>query len=111
MPLYPHEGFPAEIIEPFCREIGRSILGNKVASGTVIIEELGKEHLKTGFPIVYTSADSVFQIAAHEEVIPVETLYQICLTARKLLTGKHSVGRVIARPFIGHPGKFQTNRK
>ena len=112
LPLYP-EGFPNEIIEPFCHEIGRSILGNKVASGTAIIEELGKKHMETGYPIVYTSADSVFQVAAHEEVIPVETLYDICLTARKLLTGKHSVGRVIARPFIGEPGNFKRteNRK
>ncbi|HHX50697.1 MAG TPA: phosphopentomutase [Clostridia bacterium] len=105
-PTYP-EGFPLEIIEPFQRVIGRRILGNKVASGTVIIEELGKEHLLTGKPIVYTSADSVFQIAAHEQVIPVEELYLICRQARDLLQGDHGVGRVIARPFIGQLGNFQ----
>ncbi len=105
-PTYP-EGFPVEIIEPFQRVIGRRILGNKVASGTVIIEELGKEHLLTGKPIVYTSADSVFQIAAHEQVIPVKELYLICRQARDLLQGDHGVGRVIARPFIGQPGNFQ----
>ncbi|AKX94283.1 phosphopentomutase [Moorella thermoacetica] len=110
-PLYPH-GFPPEIIEPFEKAIGRRVLGNKPASGTVIIEELGAEHMRTGNPIVYTSADSVFQIAAHEEVIPVEELYRYCKIARRLLTGEHAVGRVIARPFVGEPGHFiRTDRR
>ncbi|WP_422393052.1 phosphopentomutase [Neomoorella humiferrea] len=110
-PLYPH-GFPPEIIEPFEMAIGRKVLGNKPASGTVIIEELGAEHMRTGYPIVYTSADSVFQIAAHEDVIPVEELYRYCKIARRLLTGEHAVGRVIARPFIGEPGHFiRTDRR
>ena len=110
-PLYPH-GFPPEVIEPFEKAIGRQVLGNKPASGTVIIEELGAEHMRTGYPIVYTSADSVFQIAAHEEVIPVEELYRYCKVARKILTGEHAVGRVIARPFIGEPGHFiRTDRR
>lgn len=105
-PVYP-QGFPEEITASFCQRIGRGILGNKAASGTVIIEELGEEHLRTGFPIVYTSADSVFQIAAHEEVVPLEQLYKWCQIARQeILTGKHAVGRVIARPFIGTLGKF-----
>jgi phosphopentomutase len=104
-PLYP-EGFPREIIAEFEICIGRSILGNKPASGTEIIRELGAEHMRTGSPIVYTSADSVFQIAAHEEVIPLWELYKICETAREILTGPHQVGRVIARPFIGSPGNF-----
>lgn len=101
------QGFPVEIIAAFEEKIGRPVLGNKVASGTAIIEELGPEHLRTGHPIVYTSADSVFQIAAHEEVIPLEQLYEYCKSARELLTGKWAVGRVIARPFIGKPGSFQ----
>ncbi len=105
-PVYPH-GFPPEVIEPFEAAIGRKVLGNKPASGTVIIEELGPEHLRTGRPIVYTSADSVFQIAAHESVIPVEELYRMCETARRILTGPHAVGRVIARPFEGEPGSFR----
>ncbi len=105
-PVYP-DGFPPEIIEPFKKKIGRQILGNKAASGTAIIEELGEEHMRTGYPIVYTSADSVFQIAAHEEVIPLEELYRMCRIARELLTGRHEVGRVIARPFIGLPGSFK----
>lgn len=105
-PVYP-DGFPPEIIEPFQKKIGRQILGNKAASGTAIIEELGEEHMRTGYPIVYTSADSVFQIAAHEEVIPLEELYRMCRIARELLTGRHEVGRVIARPFIGLPGSFK----
>ncbi len=111
-PTYP-EGFPERILEPFRRSIGREILGNKPASGTEIIKELGEEHMKTGRPIVYTSADSVFQVAAHEEVIPIEELYRMCLIARKLLDGLDRVARVIARPFIGAPGRFQrtTNRK
>ncbi|MQL52069.1 phosphopentomutase [Desulfofundulus thermobenzoicus] len=105
-PVYPH-GFPPEIIKPFEERIGRPVLGNKPASGTAIIEELGAEHMRTGRPIVYTSADSVFQIAAHEEVIPLEELYRMCRIARALLTGEHAVGRVIARPFVGQPGSFQ----
>jgi phosphopentomutase len=104
-PLYP-EGFPAEIMEEFERRIGRSTLGNKPASGTDIIRELGAEHMRTGSPIVYTSADSVFQIAAHEEVIPLWEFYKICETARDILRGPHEVGRVIARPFVGSPGSF-----
>ncbi|MEC9488079.1 MAG: phosphopentomutase [Halanaerobium sp.] len=109
-PTYPN-GFPPEVIEEFTAKIGRKVLGNKAASGTVIIEELGEEHLKTGRPIVYTSADSVFQIAAHEEVIPVEELYKYCRIARGILQGRHGVGRVIARPFIGEPGSFQRTER
>lgn len=105
-PVYPH-GFPPEVINSFEKRIGRRVLGNKPASGTAIIEELGPEHLRTGFPIVYTSADSVFQIAAHEEVVPVEELYRICVIAREILSGEHAVARVIARPFVGRPGSFQ----
>ena len=104
-PLYPH-GFPPEIMQEFERSIGRGTLGNKAASGTEIIKELGEEHMRTGKPIVYTSADSVFQVAAHEEVIPLWELYKICQTARDLLRGPYEVGRVIARPFIGEPGNF-----
>lgn len=104
-PLYPN-GFPPELIREFERRIGRGTLGNKPASGTEIIRELGEEHMKTGKPIVYTSADSVFQVAAHEEVIPLGELYRICEIARDLLRGEHEVGRVIARPFIGSPGAF-----
>ncbi|MDD4146825.1 MAG: phosphopentomutase [Clostridia bacterium] len=111
LPTFPH-GFPAELITAFEQEIGRTVLGNKVASGTEIIKELGEKHLQTGEPIVYTSADSVFQIAAHEEVIPLGELYEMCKKARGLLTGKWAVGRVIARPFLGEPGNFNrtTNR-
>ena len=110
-PTYP-DGFPEEVIGPFCREIGRGILGNRPASGTAIIQELGDEHLSTGKPIVYTSADSVFQIAAHEEVIPVTHLYEMCQVARKILTGPHAVGRVIARPFSGKSGNYvRTSRR
>ncbi|MGM0381189.1 MAG: phosphopentomutase [bacterium] len=109
-PTYPN-GFPDEVIEPFERAIGRPILGNIAASGTEIIEELGPEHMKTGSPIVYTSADSVFQIAAHEEVIPVVELYRMCNIARDILTGEHAVGRVIARPFVGKPGGFQRTHR
>ena len=105
-PTYPN-GFPEEIVAEFERRIGRKTLGNYPASGTAIIEELGKEHMETGFPIVYTSADSVFQIAAHEEIVPLEQLYQWCQIARDLLQGPHAVGRVIARPFVGQPGSFQ----
>jgi len=104
-PTFPN-GFPKEIIEEFEKLIGTKVLGNKVASGTVIINELGSEHLKTGYPIVYTSADSVFQIAAHEEVIPIDKLYEMCKIARGILKDKYAVGRVIARPFIGKEGNF-----
>ncbi len=104
-PLYPY-GFPPEVMECFESKIGRKTLGNKPASGTEIIKELGAEHLRTGFPIVYTSADSVFQIAAHERVISLEELYRMCEIARDILRGPHEVGRVIARPFEGEPGKF-----
>jgi phosphopentomutase len=104
-PTYP-EGFPPEVIEAFQRAIGRSVLGNRAASGTEIIEELGEEHLRTGRPIVYTSADSVFQIAAHKDVVRLQTLYEWCRAARALLQGGHLVGRVIARPFEGKPGAF-----
>ena len=111
-PLYP-QGFPPEVMHEFETRIGRSTLGNKAASGTEIIEELGDEHVRTGSPIVYTSADSVFQIAAHEEVIPLWELYNMCETAREILKGKHEVGRVIARPFEGSTGAYKrtTNRK
>ena len=105
-PLYPH-GFPPEIIDEFERRIARKTLGNKAASGTEIIKELGDEHLRTGSPIVYTSADSVFQIAAHESAIPVPELYRICEIAREILRGPHEVGRVIARPFEGAAGEFK----
>lgn len=105
-PTYP-DGFPPEVIEPYEAAIGREVLGNRPASGTVIIEELGGEHLSTGRPIVYTSADSVFQVAAHLEVVPLEQLYGWCETARELLRGPHAVGRVIARPFRGEPGSFE----
>jgi phosphopentomutase len=108
-------GFNPDIIERFLKESGcKGILGNKPASGTVIIDELGEEHIRTGFPIIYTSADSVFQIAAHEEIIPLQRLYEICkITREKVLTYPLQVGRVIARPFIGTPGKFTRtkNRK
>src|SRR5271169_387339 len=111
-PLYPR-GFPPEIMEEFERRIGRGTLGNYAASGTEIIQALGEEHLRTGRPIVYTSADSVFQVAAHEEVIPLWELYKICETAREMLRGPLEVGRVIARPFIGEAGSFTRtpNRK
>src|SRR5690606_25185661 len=105
-PVYPN-GFPREVIDAFTVAIGRGVLGNKPASGTAIIDELGEEHMRTGKPIVYTSADSVFQIAAHEEIIPVEQLYEMCQIAREILQGEHAVGRVIARPFVGQPGNFQ----
>lgn len=113
-PTYPN-GFPRDILDAFLAATGcRGVLGNKPASGTEIIKELGADHLRTGFPIVYTSGDSVFQIAAHEEVIPVERLYEICRTTRaNVMTGEHAVGRVIARPFVGSTGSFTrtTNRK
>jgi phosphopentomutase len=104
-PTYPR-GFPPAVIEPFERAVGRRVLGNRAASGTEIIRELGDEHLRTGRPIVYTSADSVFQIAAHEAVVPVEELYRWCAIARSQLVGEHEVGRVIARPFAGARGAF-----
>ncbi|HLL14681.1 MAG TPA: phosphopentomutase, partial [Pyrinomonadaceae bacterium] len=105
-PTYP-EGFPEDVLARFVAEAGvPGVLGNYPASGTEIIKELGAEHVRTGKPIVYTSADSVFQIAAHEEVIPVERLYEICQTARRILRGEHEVGRVIARPFVGTTGAF-----
>ncbi|HHY09300.1 MAG TPA: phosphopentomutase, partial [Firmicutes bacterium] len=105
-PTYP-QGFPKEIILEFEKKIGRRTLANYPASGTVIIEELGKEHLATGYPIVYTSADSVFQIAAHEKIVPPATLYKWSCAARDILQGDHAVGRVIARPFLGEPGSFK----
>src|ERR1700757_4525259 len=105
-PTYPH-GFPHDVIDPFMHRTARGVLGNKAASGTEIIQELGEEHQQTGKWIVYTSADSVFQIAAHEETIPLEELYSGCRVAREILTGKHAVGRVIARPFIGTPGHYE----
>ena len=105
-PVYPR-GFPAEVLDSFVAAAQvPGVLGNFPASGTEIIKELGEEHVRTGKPIVYTSADSVFQIAAHEEVIPVERLYEICEAARRVLRGEHEVGRVIARPFLGSPGSF-----
>ncbi|HET8894127.1 MAG TPA: phosphopentomutase [Gaiellaceae bacterium] len=104
-PTYPH-GFPHDLIDPFMHATGRGVIGNRAASGTEIIQELGEEHQQTGKWIVYTSADSVFQIAAHEETVPLEELYEACRIARGILTGKHAVGRVIARPFIGTPGAY-----
>ena len=106
MPTYPH-GFPHDVVDPFMNRTGRGVLGNKPASGTEIIQELGEEHQRTGKWIVYTSADSVLQIAAHEDTIPLEELYDASRTAREILTGKHAVGRVIARPFIGEPGNYE----
>ena len=100
MPTYP-DGFPEELLAQICEAWGRGYLCNKTYSGTEVIKDYGIEHMKTGKPIVYTSADSVFQIAAHEDVIPVEELYEICRKAREILQGEHGVGRVIARPFIG----------
>ena len=109
-PTYPH-GFPTEIIDAFEKAVGRETLANYPASGTEIIDQLGEEHIRTGRPIVYTSADSVLQIAAHEEVIPVEQLYDMCLKARGILTGEHNVARVIARPFVGKPGGFRRTER
>jgi phosphopentomutase len=110
-PTYPH-GFPPEVMEAFERAIGTRTLGNRPASGTQILDELGAEHLRTGYPIVYTSADSVFQIAAHEDVVPVDRLYEMCRVARGILQGEHAVSRVIARPFVGRPGAFvRTERR
>jgi phosphopentomutase len=110
LPTYPR-GFPREIIEPFEKLAGRRVLGNRPASGTEIIEELGREHIRTGRPIVYTSADSVFQIAAHEDVVPVRELYRLCRKARAILVPPHHVARVIARPFTGEPGRFTRTRR
>lgn len=104
-PTYP-DGFPAGVLEPFSQRIGRGVLGNKPASGTAIIDELGAEHMATGRPIVYTSADSVFQIAAHVDIVPLEQLYEWCAIAREILQGPHAMARVIARPFTGSPGEF-----
>jgi len=110
-PVYP-QGFPPEIMQEFEHAIGRKTIGNKPASGTEILKELGAEHMRTGYPIVYTSGDSVFQIAAHEDVVPVRELYRFCEIARKILDGPHRVGRVIARPFTGAPGSFRrTSRR
>ncbi len=109
-PLYPL-GFPPEVVEPFEEAIGRRVLSNKAASGTAILEELGDEHVRTGRPILYTSGDSVFQVAAHEDVVPVETLYTWCLAARKILRPPHQVGRVIARPFVGANGRYQRTHR
>ena len=105
LPTYPN-GFPEELLKPFREQTGRGVLANAPWSGTAVIQEYGAEHLKTGDLIVYTSADSVFQIAAHEDIVPPEQLYEYCRIARKILTGKHGVGRVIARPFVGTPGNF-----
>lgn len=109
-PVYP-QGFPRTLIEEFERQIGRLTLGNTPASGTEIIKELGDEHVRTGFPIVYTSGDSVFQIAAHEDVVPIAELYRQCEIARKLLDGPHRVGRVIARPFTGPQGNYRRTER
>ena len=110
-PTYP-EGFPEDVIQAFEAAIGSPSMANEVASGTEIINRLGAEHVRTGYPIVYTSADSVFQIAAHEEIVPIERLYDMCRIARNLLVGKHAVGRVIARPFTGTEGAFRrTDRR
>ena len=106
LPTYP-EGFPEEILEPFRQATGRGVLANAPWSGTAVIDEYGAQHMETGDLIVYTSADSVFQIAAHEDIVPPEQLYEYCRIARKLLCGKHGVGRVIARPFVGTPGNFK----
>lgn len=110
LPTYPN-GFPREILEAFSKMTGRGVLCNKPYSGTEVIKDYGDEQVKTGKLIVYTSADSVFQIAAHEEVVPVETLYEYCRMARKLLQGEHGVGRVIARPFIGENGNYTRTPK
>ena len=106
IPTYPY-GFPGEVIDPFMHRTGHGVIGNKVASGADILQELGDEHVETGKWIVYTSSDSVFQLAAHEDVIPLEELYEACAVARELLDGKHTVGRVIARPFTGESGSFE----
>ncbi|CAN5519761.1 phosphopentomutase [soil metagenome] len=105
-PTYPR-GFPPEVMDAFEEAIGSDTLGNKAASGTEIIAELGEQHVRTGRPIVYTSADSVFQVAAHLDVVPLERLYEMCRIARNIMRGPHEVGRVIARPFRGEPGDFE----
>lgn len=111
LPTYP-EGFPKELLDEFSKRTGRGVICNKPYSGTDVIRDYGEEHMKTGDLIVYTSADSVFQVAAHEDIVPVETLYEYCQTAREMLQGAHGVGRVIARPFIGTPGNFtRTSRR
>lgn len=109
-PTYP-SGFPSDLMAEYEARIGRGTLGNYPASGTEIIKELGEEHMRTGKPIVYTSADSVFQVAAHEEIIPIDELYHLCQVARDLLKGEHAVGRVIARPFVGQPGSFRRTER
>ena len=106
LPTYP-DGFPEEVLKPFMEQTGRGVLANAPWSGTAVIEEFGPKHMETGDLIVYTSADSVFQIAAHEDIVPPEKLYEYCRIARKILVGKHGVGRVIARPFVGAPGNFK----
>src|SRR5204862_2033102 len=111
-PTYP-DGFPADLLNEFAQATGRGVIGNVAASGTEIIQRLGEEHQRSGKYIVYTSADSVFQVAAHETTVPLEELYAACRTAREMLTGPHAVGRVIARPFTGTPGAYRrtTNRR
>lgn len=106
LPTYP-EGFPEEVLAPFREATGRGVLANAPWSGTAVIEQYGRQHMETGDLIVYTSADSVFQIAAHEDIVPPQQLYEYCRIARKILQGKHGVGRVIARPFVGQPGSFK----
>ena len=106
LPTYP-DGFPDEVLIPFMEQTGRGVLANAPWSGTEVIDRFGQEHMETGKLIVYTSADSVFQIAAHEDIVPPEQLYEYCRIARKILQGKHGVGRVIARPFVGEPGSFK----
>lgn len=110
LPTYP-EGFPPGLVAEFEARIGRQVLFNKPASGTVIINELGDEHVQSGRPILYTSADSVLQLAAHEQVIPIDELYRMCQIARELLTGEHAVGRVIARPFVGESGDYRRTER
>lgn len=111
LPTYP-DGFPQEVLDEFSKRTGRGVLCNKPYSGTDVIRDYGEEHMNTGDLIVYTSADSVFQVAAHEEIVPIEKLYEYCQIARDMLKGEHGVGRVIARPFIGQPGKFErTSRR
>lgn len=110
-PVYP-DGFPKDVLDEFRKQTGREVLCNKPYSGTEVIKDYGREHMETGALIVYTSADSVFQIAAHEEVVPVETLYEYCKIARKILMGAHAVARVIARPFVGqYPNFERTDRR
>ena len=111
LPTYP-DGFPAEVLDEFTKQTGREVLCNKPYSGTAVINDYGDEHIRTGALIVYTSADSVFQIAAHEDVVPPEQLYEYCRIARRILVGKHGVGRVIARPFVGESGNYtRTSRR